>query len=227
MASWMRCHLHAHAFLRKATLAHYCDKVMLPGLALASSGMLCSQKEQFRATVAMVADTLAAGQAKASARTRRISLLNENIGAHLRQRREERLGRWQGSLDVPARSVILSTALPGMREEFMSELLVLVLREAGLDARSYVLRLDAGPEDDPGADQLISTVFIAYPLESNIDAWAKVVTELRSALPDVLVVTIRPREAVAAGPAKVAAHVDLVLQSFEEALAFVAPRQPA
>ncbi|MCC7706047.1 AI-2E family transporter [Janthinobacterium sp. GW460P] len=217
----------AHAFLRKATLAHYCDKVMLPGLALASSGMLSSQKEQFRATVAMVADTLAAGQAKASARTRRISLLNENIGAHLRQRREERLGRWQGSLDVPARSVILSTALPGMREEFMSELLVLVLREAGLDARSYVLRLDAGPEDDPGADQLISTVFIAYPLESGIDAWAKVVTELRSALPDVPVATIRPREAVAVEPAKVAAHVDLVLQSFEEALAFVAPRQPA
>ncbi|NHQ91934.1 AI-2E family transporter [Janthinobacterium lividum] len=217
----------AHAFLRKATLAHYCDKVMLPGLALASSGMLGSQKEQFRATVAMVADTLAAGQAKASARARRISLLNENIGAHLRQRREERLGRWQGSLDVPARSVILSTALPGMREEFMSELLVLVLREAGLDARSYVLRLDAGPEGDPGADQLISTVFIAYPLESDIDAWAKVVTELRSALPDVSVATIRPREAVAVEPAKVAVHVDLVLQSFEEALAFVAPRQSA
>ena len=217
----------ARAFLRKATLAHYCDKVMLPGLALASSGLLSSQEEQFRATVAMVADTLASGQAKGSARARRISLLNENIGAHLRQRREERLGRWQGSLDVPARSIILSAALPGVREEFMSELLVLVFREAGLDARSYVLRPDAGPEDDPGADQLISTVFVAYPLESDIEAWATVVAELRAALPDVPVATIRPRDDVAVEPAKVGAHVDLVLQSFEEALAFVAPRQPA
>lgn len=214
----------ARAFLRKATLARYCDKVLLPGMALASSDLLSSQVEQFRATVAMVADTLAAGQAKVHGRGRRISLLNENIGAHLRHRREERLGRWQGSLDVPARSVILSTALPGMREEFVSELLVLVFREAGLDARSYVIKPDAEEDDDPEADQLISTVFMSYPVESNLETWAAAVAELRSALPDVPLATIRPREDVEVEQARVAAQVDLVLQSFEEALAFVAPR---
>jgi hypothetical protein len=171
-----------------------------------------------------VADTLAAGHGKASVRGRKISLLNENIGAHLRRRREERLGRWQGSLDVPARSVILSTALPGSRAEFMSELLVLVFREARLDARSYVLEQDDGPDDDPGADQLISTVFVAYPVESDIERWTAAVSGLRAALPDVPLATVRPREEGTAGQAAVAPHVDLVLQSFEEALAFVAPR---
>ena len=216
----------ARVFLRKATLARYCDKVLLPGMALARSDLLSSQVAQFRATVAMVAETLAAGRSKGNARGRRISLLNENIGAHLRHRREERLGRWQGSLDVPARSVILSMALSSMREEFVSELLVLVFREAGLDARSYVVKPDAGEDDDPGADQLISTVFVAYPVESNLETWAAAVAELRTALPDVPLATIRPREDVEVDHAQVAAQVDLVLQSFEEALAFVAPRQP-
>jgi hypothetical protein len=214
----------ARVFLRKATLARYCDKVMLPGMALARSDLPGSLEGQYRTTLARVADTLAAGHGKASVRGRKISLLNENIGAHLRRRREERLGRWQGSLDVPARSVILSTALPGSRAEFMSELLVLVFREARLDARSYVLEQDGGPDDDPGADQLISTVFVAYPVESDIERWTAAVSGLRAALPDVPLATVRPREEGTAGQAAVAPHVDLVLQSFEEALAFVAPR---
>jgi predicted PurR-regulated permease PerM len=214
----------ARVFLRKATLARYCDKVMLPGMALARSDLPGSLEGQYRTTLARVADTLAAGHGKASVRGRKISLLNENIGAHLRRRREERLGRWQGSLDVPARSVILSTALPGSRAEFMSELLVLVFREARLDARSYVLEQDGGPDDDPGADQLISTVFVAYPVESDIERWTAAVSGLRAALPDVPLATVRPREEGTAEQAAVAPHVDLVLQSFEEALAFVAPR---
>lgn len=214
----------ARAFLRKSSLARYCDTVMLPGIALARSGLLGSQEEQVHATVAMVADTLAAGSAQSSFKGRRISLLNENIGAHLRQRREERLGRWQGSLDVPARSVILSTTLPSIREEFMSELLVLVFRAARLDARSYVIDPDGVAEDDePDADQLISTIFVAYPVESDFTIWLKAVAELRKAMPEAPLVTIRPREEVTVAPAEVAPHVDLVLQTFEEALAFVTP----
>jgi len=214
----------ARVFLRKATLARYCDQVMLPGMALAGPDLLGNQEGQCRATLAMVADTLAAGHEKGGGRGRKVSLLNENIGAHLRKRREERLGRWQGSLDVPERSVILSTALPGVREEFMSELLVLVLREARLDARSYVLAQDSDADDDPGADQLISTVFVAYPVDSDIGRWTAAVAGLREALPDVPLATVRPRNEGTADHAAVAAHVDLVLQGFEEALAFVAPR---
>ncbi|MYN44772.1 AI-2E family transporter [Pseudoduganella sp. FT93W] len=214
----------ARAFVRKSSLARYCDKVMLPGIALARAGLLGSQEEQFHSTVAMVADTLATGTVQSRFKGRRISLLNENIGAHLRHRREERLGRWQGSLDVPARSVILSTTLPSVREEFMSELLVLVFRAAQLDARSYVIDpTGAADADEPDADQLVSTIFVAYPVESDLAVWLNAVAELRQAIPEAPVVTIRPREEVSVDPAEVVAHVDLVLQTFEEALAFVTP----
>ena len=212
----------ARAFLRKSTLARYCDKVLLPGLAMAGAGLQTGQEGRLRATVAMVADTLDAGHAPSRARRRNISMLDENVGAHLRHQREERLGRWQGSLDVPARSVIICTSMPGAREEFLSELLVLVFRDAKLDARSFVLD-QPDPEADPGADHLVSTVFIAYPIDSAPAAWIAAVTELRAALPDVQLVTIRPRDDMGNEYATIASHVDLVLQSFEEALAFVTP----
>jgi hypothetical protein len=112
--------------------------------------------------------------------------------------------------------------MPCVREEFLSELLVLVFRDAKLDARSFILN-QGEPEDDPGADNLVSAVFVAYPIESAPAAWIAAVTELRAALPDVQLVTIRPRDDVGNEHATVASHVDLVLQSFEEALAFVAP----
>jgi hypothetical protein len=170
----------------------------------------------------MLADTLDTGHAPNRARRRNISMLDESVGAHLRHQREERLGRWQGSLDVPARSVILCTSLPGVREEFLSELLVLVFRDAKLDARSFVLN-PAEPAEDPGADNLVSTIFIAYPVESAPAAWITAVTELRAALPDIQLVTIRPRDDTRAEHSTIATHVDLVLQTFEEALAFVTP----
>ena len=57
-----------------------------------------------------------------------------------------------------------------------------------------------------------------------IERWTAAVSGLREALPDVPLATVRPREEGTVAQAVVVAHVDLVLQSFEEALAFVAPR---
>lgn len=217
----------ALVFLRKSTLARYCDQVLLPGLTLAFADLRSgltekAQGDRLRATIAHVADTLAAGSSAARARRLNVSMLNESIGAHLRHRREERLGRWQGSLDVPARSVVISAGFPNIREEFLSELLVLACREAGIDARSIVLD-DGDDEPRPEAEHLVSTVFIVYPVDTALDHWSAAVTALRETLPEAPLVTIRPREEVTVDHALVAALVDLVLQSFEEALAFVAP----
>ncbi|WP_028105098.1 AI-2E family transporter [Pseudoduganella violaceinigra] len=213
----------ARAFLRKSTLARYCDKVLIPGMALASSDLLSGQEVRLRATVAMVADTLAAGQSQGRSRRHRVSMLNENIGAHLRHKRQQKLGRWQGSLDVPARSVILCTAMPEVREEFLSELLVLVFREAGLDARSFILSEQQEEDEHPGADKLIFCVFVVYPLKSDLAAWCHALEEMRLALPDIPVVTIVPLGGGGSETEAVAKRVDLVLQSYEEALAFVTP----
>jgi predicted PurR-regulated permease PerM len=222
----------ANAYLRRSSFARYCDHVLLPGLALAGADFEAgrienSQQERLRATIVAVAETLApmAGGATRNRRRRAVSLLDANVGAHLRQMREARLGRWQGSLDVPSRSVVLCAGLASERDELISELLVLALREVNVDARS--VSVDTAEERPvPEKSGLVSTVFIAYPLEATFGRWESAVDELRARLPDAMLVSIRPRsDDRIASQADVQRRVDMVLRSFEEALAFVAPDQ--
>ncbi|AXA91294.1 AI-2E family transporter [Massilia sp. YMA4] len=215
----------ARAFLRKFTLARYCDQVLLPGVELAVADLRDDsaepgQQQRVRATIALVTETLGQRAAPLRSHRRRVSMLNESIGAHLRHAREERLGRWQGSLEVPERSIVLCASLPTVREEFLCELLVVSLREAGIDARSLVL---GGLDDDsrPDAEHLVSSVLVVHPADSAPDAWLEAVGRLRANLPDAPLVAIAPREP--AMPQALGQHVDLVLKSFEEALAFVTP----
>ncbi len=131
----------AHAYLRKHSFARYCDRVLLPGLALgadeyATGRIDSAQQNSVRATIAALAESLAPSPGRLS-RTlglRRRSLLDANVGAHLRQLRQMHLGRWQGSLDVPAGSVVLCAGLPVERDDLLKELLVLSLREVEIDA---------------------------------------------------------------------------------------------
>ena len=221
----------AHAYLRRASFARYCDKVLLPGLALAGADMRAGridagQMETMRAAMGRVAATLNP-EGRAPARTRRrrdVSLLDANLGAYLRQMRETRQGRWQGSLDVPAHSVVLCAALAVERDELLAELLVSALRDANIDARSTLL----GSADRPGPEkaELISTVILPYPVEDRLGDWLNAVTELRTHLPDALLATVKlPFDQSTVPQPTVEEHVDIVLRSFEEALAFVAPER--
>lgn len=217
----------AGAFLRRASFARYCDHILLPGLALAASelglGRIdAGQQREMRGTVADLAETLAPSAAQRSwLRRRRVSLVDTNLGAHLRKLREARLGRWQGSLDVPSGSIVLCAGLATERDELVGELLARALREAGVDARSLPLPLPYA-EHDPGKADLISTVFLPYPLPDAADAWTDAVTSLRTLLPHALLVTIRhPADAIGAQHAAVRQRVDMELRSFEEGLAFV------
>jgi hypothetical protein len=154
-----------------------------------------------------------------------MSLLDANIGAHLRQMREARLGRWQGALDVPAHSVVLCVGLATLRDDLLSELLVRALREAGVDARSFSV---IGESENPGPDKadLVSTVFINYPVEAMLDQWLTTVANLRAGLPEAMLVTIRlPLIDPVPSASLVENQVDMVLRSFEEALAFVDPER--
>jgi predicted PurR-regulated permease PerM len=224
----------AHAYLRRASFARYCDQVLLPGLAMAGadnrSGQIdATQVATFRATIASVAGalTLESGAPVRSRRRRDVSLLDANLGAHLRQMREARQGRWQGSLDVPVHSVVLCAGLPAERDAVLSELLVRSLREAEVDARSTTFGND---DAHPGQDkaELVSTVFLPYPIDDSLDQWLAVAADLRANLPDALLATIRlPIDSSTVNQALVERHVDIVLRSFEEALAFVAPARQA
>ncbi|MFC5547231.1 AI-2E family transporter [Massilia aerilata] len=219
----------AQDFLERSSFARYCDHILLPGIVLAandtrSGKMEKPQEDRIRSAIADVAATLtpeSGGPPKS--RRRSMSLLDTNIGAHLRQMREARLGRWQGALDVPAHSVVLCVGLASMRDDMLSELLVRALREDQVDARSFSI---IGDSENPGPDKadLVSTVFINYPTEAMLDQWLTAVANLRAGLPEAMLVTIRlPLTDPVPSASLVEKQVDMVLRSFEEALAFVAP----
>lgn len=224
---------HAQGYLRRNSFARYCDYILIPGLILARAerdlGLIDqAQQDRIRATVIALADTLMKGSnssGRSSWRRRKASLVDANIGAHLRQAREARLGQFQGSLNVPLRSIVLCAGQSDEGDQFHNELLVLALREAGIDARSVLLdqpRPETGPENQTG--ELVSTVFISYPSTAAVEQWQLATATLRAHLPGAAVVTIRPRtDDAAPQQAAVAPLVDMVLRSFEEGVAFVTP----
>lgn len=217
----------ARAYLRRSSFARYCDQVLLPGLALAAAGQRAgdvdeSQQAGMRAIILEMAGSLGAviyGPAKRRS-SRNVSLLNANVGAHLRQLREARLGLWQGPLDVPSRSVVVCAGLGSERDDVLNELLVLALREAQVDARSVAA---ATPAHRPAHDKadLVFAVFVTYPLAAALENWLAAVSELRAGLPEALLMTIRlPHGEALVEHSTVENHVDMVLRSYEEGLAF-------
>jgi predicted PurR-regulated permease PerM len=222
----------AYAYLRRSSFARYCDQVLLPGLAMAVSdnraGKIDStQVSAMRIIIATVASTLTpeSGAPTRARRRRDVALLDTSLGAHLRQMREERHGRWQGSLDVPLRSIVLCAGLPAERDEALSELLVRALREAEIDARSTTIDpRDPGP--GPDRADLISSVILPYPIDESLEMWLATVDELHVRLPDALLAALRVTDARSTvSMSIVEKHVDIVLRSFEEALAFAAPER--
>ncbi|MES2126189.1 MAG: AI-2E family transporter [Pseudomonadota bacterium] len=223
----------AKAFLQHSSFGRYCDHVLLPGLALAATewriGQIdAAQQGHIRTTIAEVAETLAPAAAHGAGRRHHHAALRDvNVGTHLRQLREARLGRWQGSLDVPLHSIVLCAGLAAERDDVISELLARALQQAGIDARSVPLPL---PVEEHTRDkaELISAVFIPYPLEEQFEAWTKAVAHLRALLPQALLVTARPApEELVVGQQAVQAHLDKILLSFEEGLTFLAPGSTA
>lgn len=222
----------AVAMLRRASFARYCDQILLPGLALAATelrlGLIdVDQQDQLRCTVAQVAETLAPSSAEPDQRRRHVSLLDANVGAHLRRLREARLGRWQGPLDVPQRSIVLCAGLASERDEVVSELLARALRQTGIDARSVTLPFPYEEHDASNAG-LVCTVFVPYPLAEELETWRQAVAQLRAVLPQALMATLRlPGDEMPGQMSAIQAAVDMDLRSFEECLAFVAPQHKA
>ncbi|MRV72062.1 AI-2E family transporter [Duganella sp. FT92W] len=214
------------ARLKRGSLAAYCDKVLIPGMAMAvpeiESGKVGDgQLDQLRKTIVEVTEEISAPSADGPCKRKRVPLMDKNIGSHLRKLRQARTGQWQGSLDVPARSVVLCAGLGSDREDFLSELLVRALVEGGTDARSGVLNR---PEDNPGDDkaQLVSTVILPYPEEANVDAWLNAVADLRTGMPHACIVVLKLQlDGRIARQPEVEKAADLVVQSFEQARAFV------
>lgn len=218
----------ARGHLQKQSFAKYCDQILLPGLALAALDLRHgriegAQQERLLHSVSQLTEVLtqSPGAPRSLRRRREVPLLNSGVGAHLRELRQARLGRWQGSLDVPQGSVVLCGGLRGERDDLLSELLVHALRVTGIDARSITLDQPEDEQPDTSKAELVSIVFLVYPVREKLEAWMAVVHDLRENLQHALLVTIRPsffNEEVEATTVK--EQVDMVLSSFEEGLAF-------
>ena len=226
----------ARSYMRRATFAKYCDRVLLPGLALAGSDLRLGhideqQSERIKKVIVRVTEELAGTRPNRRAARRRratVPLAAANVGAHLRQMREANLGPWQGELDVPPQSIVLCFGFGTERDDLLTELLVRALRQDAIDARSASL---SDPQDPARADKsiLVGTAFLTYPAEGALTQWRAVAAEMRAALPDALIATIRlPLDEAAAPEETVQGDVNLILHSYAEAEAFVLQaRKPA
>ncbi|MEB0113762.1 AI-2E family transporter [Variovorax sp. RTB1] len=218
----------ARAFLRRSSFARYCDHVLFPGLALGAADFRIGridqqQRERILANIVALAESLSREQpARRTARRRApTSLVDANMGAHLRHMREARLGRWQGRLDVPSRSIVLCMGFGTDRDDLLMELLVRALREEGVDARSVSTN---EPQDPETADKasLVGTVFLVYPRQDGLAQWRQKAAELRAALPDAILATIKlALDDSSVEEKQVEDLIDLVLHSYSEAEAFV------
>jgi predicted PurR-regulated permease PerM len=217
----------ARVYLRRSNFARYCDQILLPGLALAAAdfraGRIGSeQQDRIRLAVAEVAEALSATkrQEGASRKRRSTSLLEANVGAHLHALRDQGLGRWHGAPPLRAGPAVLCAGLGTTRDDVLTQLLAQALRDEGIQAASLSLarKLDA---PHGGKPEPFSTVFLAYPLAESQDLWQAAAQDVRSSFPTAMLLTVKlPLEEAVADETVVQAHVDLLVRSFSEAVAF-------
>ncbi len=188
---------NAREFLRRDSLAAYCDRVLIPALHLArlDADMGRTSKDQHQKIHRVIVDvvvSLSGNGLKLPRRPHRGSVLEDaSAGRWLREEREQRSGRWQGSLGAPPGSVVICLGLGSSADDLAAELLVRLLRTEKIDARHFSpADLDAGLP--PGADpEGVSIMYLVSafpgPERERADAIGKQVREL---FPRALVVKI-------------------------------------
>lgn len=218
----------AQLHLRRHGLASYYDQVLFPGLMLAGNDFAAQridpkQQAHVRKTIARLAESITASEPgrKIKANRNTVSIADSNLGIHLRRLREERLGRWQGSLEVPVGSIVICSGFATERDTLLTELLVLLLRHYGVDARSLWINES---EENPGTDKanLVSAVFVVYPLADDLDKWRHACREFRRDVPHAVIATLYPGDdQTFADLDIIKEEVDVVLRSHAECVTFI------
>lgn len=161
----------AKAFLKRDSLAAYCDRVLMPALHLAyldyEIGAIAeSQQLKIRDVVVTVVTSLSGAPPARLRGRQRVSVLDpSNSGQTLRQQREHQIGRWQGPVNVPPDSVMVCLSLGSTPDDLAAELLVRILRNHKIDARHFSVKdtqVELPPEATPNS---VASVFLvsAFP----------------------------------------------------------------
>jgi len=161
----------ARAFLKRNSLAAYCDRVLIPALHLArldADTVAISEDQQLRIrhVIVDVVSALSSDGLKLPKRRYRGSVLDDASAGHwLRQQREQVSGRWQGALGVPPGSVVICLGLGSSADDLVAELLARLLLSQKIDARHFAPEeLAAGlpPGADPNGVSIVYLVS-AFP----------------------------------------------------------------
>jgi predicted PurR-regulated permease PerM len=220
----------ARQYLKRKSLARYCDKILMPAMRLAgadlATGSITPQQQlAVKGAIVQVIEALGPDTRKRSRWHRRASVLDEdNIGVHLRHQREAAIGMYQGPVAVPAGSVVLCVGLGSLRDDLITEILVRILRDLEIDARHLSLDdIERGPP--PGATTggvAMLYVVVAYPA-LEWERVTEVVGRLRERFAGAAIVGLLPRdEFEGAGET-----LDRVARSFEEAVEHAGTHYPS
>ncbi len=216
---------NAREFLRRDSLAAYCDRVLIPALHLArlDADMGRTSKDQHQKIHRVIIDVVAALSSglKLPQRPHRGSVLEDaSAGRWLRQERELLSGPWQGPLGAPPGSVVICSGLGSSADDLAAELLVRLLITEKVDARHFSpADIDAGLP--PGADpEGVSIMYLVSafpgPERERADSIGKQVREL---FPRALVVEILcPGVTALAERGESAGNADHVTDSLVQAI---------
>lgn len=225
----------ARAFLKKNSLAAYCDRVLIPALHLAhlddqQAGGGRGQSSRVRTVIVNVVAALIGAGLKVPRRRHEGSVLdNVDPGRWLRQQREQVNGRWQGPLGVPAGSVVICVGMSSPADDLAAEMLVRLLRIQKVDARHFSpgdvqVGLPAGADPDGVSVAYLISAF-PDPERERADALTQAI---RRVLPQSLVVKVLcPGAPVVPEPGESANDGDHTVRSFVQAVQSCASSQQA
>jgi hypothetical protein len=218
----------ARGFLKRNSVAVYCDVVLMPAVYLASVDFVAGaidreQQIRVRDTMLSLFASLGNESQHRSRRKRPSSVLdNVNLARALREQRERSSGRWQGPLDVPPGSVTLCVGLGTGSDELATEILVRVLRHQRIDARHMLPEdVQAPPPEGASADS-IAVIYVVSAFRSEERKFgAGLVKSLRGRLPHAWICAVLIPGLLATIPEKIAdlddGDVDATVTTFNEA----------
>jgi predicted PurR-regulated permease PerM len=188
---------NAREFLKRNSLATYCDRVLLPALHLAHldaelGASTANQQMKIRRVIVDVLTGVGSDSLKLPRQRHRGSVLHDlSAGRWLRQERERLSGRWQGPLGVAPKSVVICSGLGSSADDLAAELLVRMLRTQTIDARHFSpgdINVGLPPGADPDGVSIVYLVSaFPGPERDRADALMKQVHEL---LPRAYVVRV-------------------------------------
>jgi predicted PurR-regulated permease PerM len=214
----------ARRFLRSKSFAKYCDHILMPAmqlcaLDLAAGNINEQQQQKLRRAIVRVIEAIGTqGRNTRRDRKRGVVLDDPNIGLQLRRLRESRAGKWQGPLTVAPGSLTLCLGAGSIRDEFVTEILVRMLRDQRIDARRLTfVDFEAPPPADASAEQVALIFIVLSGLDAERSACVRIAQRARDLLPHVTLIGLSPPEVDRAEGAWLDLGLDVIVRSFEQA----------